>query len=117
MNQRNRVTVGAALFLSTLFAVGAICAAAQAGKPEPVPATVPAPVAATAEQQAKIDSAWKDVQIANLRLQLMVEQVVSEMEKGTYYDYNQQRFFRRVPAPAKPAPAPPPAPPPAPAKK
>ena len=79
-------------------AVGCLMASMWAQAPAPS-RTPPVLVTAPAQAQAQIDSAWKDIQIAQLRLQLVIEQTLSGMEKGTYYDFSQQKFFR-PPAPA-----------------
>ena len=72
-------------------AIGCLMASAWAQVPA---ATPPQPVSVPAQMQAQIDSAWTDIQIAQLRLQLVIEQTLSGMEKGTYYDFSQQKFFR-----------------------
>ncbi len=59
----------------------------------PNPPNSPVAISAPPSLQAQIDSAWKDVRIAQLQLALAVQQALAGMEKGTYYDFNQQKFF------------------------
>ena len=81
-----------------LLATSCLMASAWAQVPAANP---PQPVSVPVQAQSQIDSAWKDIQIAQLRLQLVIEQTLSGMEKGTYYDFSQQKFFR-PPVPAAP---------------
>src|SRR5208283_5354242 len=76
--------------------VGIICLSTpvwtQNSSPNPQNSSVA--VSALPSLQTQIDSAWKDVRIAQLQLALAVQQALAGMEKGTYYDFNQQKFFR-----------------------
>jgi PBP1b-binding outer membrane lipoprotein LpoB len=103
------VKKGLVLIYGGALALALCCALAALGqdqtqKPAPAPLAISQPiqVPATPEQQAKVDAAWKDIEIAQLRLQLVVTQVLAEMNKDTYYDFNQQKFFRRTPPSQKP---------------
>jgi hypothetical protein len=60
----------------------------------PNPQNSPVAVLAPPSLQTQIDGAWKDVRIAQLQFALAVQQALGGMEKGTYYDFNQQKFFR-----------------------
>lgn len=60
----------------------------------------PAQVPVAPAMQAQIDGAWKDVEIANLRLQLVLTQTISQLPKGAYYDFDKRAFFYR-PAPVE----------------
>ena len=62
--------------------------------PSPSPQNSPVAISAPPSLQTQIDSAWKDVRIAQLQLALAVQQALAGMEKGAYYDFNQQKFFR-----------------------
>lgn len=92
-----------------VFVLIAACLATMIWAQAPVGDSKPpaVPVAAPPQVQAQVDAAWKDLQIAQLKLQLIVEQATGQMEKGTYYDYAQQKFMRRVESNAKPAEKPP----------
>ena len=108
------------VFLMMVICLAAMVIAQEAPKPTvaPNPAAAPAvvPVVASSQVQSQVDAAWKDLQIAQLKLQLVVEQAVNTMEKGTYYDYSQQKFLRRVDAEKQPEKATAKATPPAPKK-
>lgn len=48
------------------------------------------------QAQAAIDSAWKDMELAQLRLQLVVTQVLAQMDrKDVVYDFQQRKFVAR----------------------
>jgi hypothetical protein len=59
------------------------------------------PVAVAPEQQSQIDLAWKDVQIAQLELQMAVQQALAGLGKDAEYDASRRQFFRKV-TPAAP---------------
>lgn len=84
----------AALLLSATMSV--------AQKPAAPATPLPVPAQLTTADQLQIDSAWKDLRIAQLSLQLVVNQI--EHKYGYIYDYNQQKFFR-IPDAQKPEPA------------
>ena len=70
------------------------------------PVTPPAPqeVNVMPFTQVQIDAAWKDLEIAQLKLQLAVQQALSSLGSGVYYDFNQRKFLRQPAVPAtKPA--------------
>ncbi len=88
------------IFLTLIFCLATMIYAQEAAKPNPAPTIVP--VTVDSHVQAQVDAAWKDLQIAQLKLQLIIEQAVGTLEKGTYYDYGQQKFMRRVNEEKKP---------------
>ena len=59
-----------------LLATSCLMASAWAQVPAANP---PQPVSVPVQAQSQIDSAWKDIQIAQLRLQLVIEQTLSGM--------------------------------------
>jgi len=107
---------GSTIFVGVLLLLVLCCVLVAFGQDQPpkpaapqVLAPQPVPLTAAPDQQAKVDAAWKDIEIAQLRLQLVVTQVLAEMPKDSYYDFNQQKFLRRPPTAQKPVlPAPPP---------
>lgn len=79
----------------------AFSTAALAQKPAAPPSAPPTPqqLAAPPLTQTQIDAAWKDLEIAQLRLQLVVQQALGPMGEDVYYDFMQKKFFRRTAAP------------------
>lgn len=94
--KRTLIVVIACTFSATVLAQ----MPATPGKNPPPLYEVTVPSAA----QFQIDAAWKDLEIAQLRLQLVVQQAGAQMGSDVYYDFNQKKFFRRpMPADTKPA--------------
>lgn len=67
------------------------------------PAAASVEVTPPAEKTLEIDNAWKDLQIAQLHLQLVLQQTLAAMDKGTYYSMDQHKFFKPAP-PSAPVP-------------
>ena len=89
------------LLMGCLLAAGAATAQNSATQPH----NAPTPVAAPPQDQQKINDAWKDMQIAQMALQLAVTNAMVGMEKGTYYDYQSRQFLHQpaaVPKAEKP---------------
>jgi|SRR5208337_4410689 len=84
------------LLLAVCLTVAVGAQEAQAPKAASVSAPTVMPVVVSPQVQSQVDAAWKDLQIAQLKLQLAIEQALGTAEKGTYYDYGQQKFLRRV---------------------
>jgi hypothetical protein len=77
-------------FLSIVCLTAPVWAQTSSQNPQDLPIAVSAPQSL----QTQIDGAWKDVRIAQLQLTLIVQQALAGMEKGAYYDFTQQKFFR-----------------------
>lgn len=73
--------------------------------PSPPPAPpVPVVAPANSDEQATVQSAWKDVEIAQLRLQIVVQSILAK-HTGWSYNITRKQFEMPAPAPAEPAPA------------